>query len=87
MAASSCFWAPPIQIFSPLCFSCTRVFLRETRSYILSQKILNVGPTLFGEDQIGAQDGYVPSPSIKWEGVRRKSTRFLQAVHTREGAL
>jgi len=29
-----------------------------------------------------AQDGYVPGFSIKWDGMRRKLTRFLQLVHT-----
>jgi len=53
----------------------------------LSRKFLNIAFTLFWrEEQIGAQDGHVPSLSIKWDGVRRKLTRFLQAVHTREYA-
>ncbi|KAI9436528.1 hypothetical protein BJY52DRAFT_1230437 [Lactarius psammicola] len=43
-------------------------------------------PPMQREDQIGAQDSYVPGLSIKWDGMRRKLTRFLQAVHTREYA-
>ena len=51
----------------------------------LSQKLLNIAFTLFWrEGQIGAQDGVVPGLNIKWEVVRRKVTRLLQAVHTRE---
>jgi ubiquitin-protein ligase E3 C len=50
----------------------------------LSRKFLNIAFTLFWrEDQMGA---CVPGLSIKWDGVRRKLTRFLQAVHTREYA-
>lgn len=52
-----------------------------------SRKLLNIAFTLFWrEDQIVAQDGCVPGLSIKWDSVRRKLTRFLQAVHTREYA-
>jgi ubiquitin-protein ligase E3 C len=48
----------------------------------LSRKFLNIAFTLFWrEDQMGA---CVPGLSIKWDGVRRKLTRFLQAVHTRD---
>ncbi len=51
----------------------------------LSRKLLNIAFTLFWrEGQIGAQDGVVPGLNIKWEVVRRKVTRFLQAVHARE---
>jgi len=51
----------------------------------LSRKLLNIAFTLFWrEGQIGAQDGYISGLSVKWEVVRRKVTRFLQAVHTRE---
>ncbi|KAI9443566.1 HECT-domain-containing protein [Lactarius indigo] len=51
----------------------------------LSRKFLNIAFTLFWrEEQIGAQDAHVPGLSIKWDGVRRKLTRFLQAVHTRD---
>lgn len=53
----------------------------------LSRKFLNIAFTLFWrEEQIGAKDGCVPGLSIKWDSVRRKLTRFLQAVHTREYA-
>src|SRR6266404_4755284 len=51
----------------------------------LSRKYLNITFTLFWRDeQIGTQDAHVPGLSIKWETVRRKLTRFLQAVHARE---
>ena len=51
----------------------------------LSRKLLNIAFTLFWrEGQIGAQDGRVPGLGLKWEVVRRKATRFLQAVHARE---
>ncbi|KAH8980602.1 HECT-domain-containing protein [Lactarius hatsudake] len=51
----------------------------------LSRKFLNIAFTLFWrEEQIGTQDAQVPGLSIKWDGVRRKLTRFLQAVHTRD---
>ena len=51
----------------------------------LSRKLLNIAFTLFWrEGQIGAQDGVVPGLNIKWEAVRRKVTRLLQAVHVRE---
>lgn len=51
----------------------------------LSRKLLNIAFTLFWrEGQIGAQDGVVPGLNIKWEVVRRKVTRLLQAVHARE---
>ena len=53
----------------------------------LSRKLLNIAFTLFWrEGQIGAQDGAVPGLNIKWEVVRRKVTRLLQAVHAREYA-
>ncbi|KAI0260666.1 HECT-domain-containing protein [Gloeopeniophorella convolvens] len=51
----------------------------------LSRKLLNITFTLFWrEDQAGIQEGGVPGLNIKWEGVRRKLTRFLQAVHARD---
>lgn len=51
----------------------------------LSRKLLNIAFTLFWrEGQIGAQDGVVPGLNIKWEVVRRKVTRLLQAVHARD---
>jgi len=51
----------------------------------LSRKLLNIAFTLFWrEGQIGAQDGVVPGLNLKWEVVRRKVTRLLQAVHGRE---
>ena len=51
----------------------------------LSRKFLNIAFTLFWrEDLIGSKDGCVPGLSIRWESVRRRLTRFLQAVHTRE---
>ncbi|KAH9997435.1 HECT-domain-containing protein [Russula compacta] len=51
----------------------------------LSRKLLNIAFTLFWrEGQIGAQNGRVPGLNIKWEAVRRKVTRFLQAVHARD---
>ncbi|KAI0284136.1 HECT-domain-containing protein [Russula brevipes] len=51
----------------------------------LSRKLLNIAFTLFWrEGQIGAQDGRVPGLGLKWEAVRRKATRFLQAVHARD---
>ena len=54
----------------------------------LSRKLLNIAFTLFWrEGQIGAQNGRIPGLNVTWESVRRKVTRFLQAVHTREYAL
>ena len=51
----------------------------------LSRKLLNIAFTLFWrEGQIGAQNGHIPGLNVTWEAVRRKVTRFLQAVHTRE---
>jgi ubiquitin-protein ligase E3 C len=51
----------------------------------LSRKLLNVAFTLFWrEGQIGAHNGCIPGLNIKWEVVRKKVTRFLQAVHARE---
>jgi len=51
----------------------------------LSRKLLNIAFTLFWrEGQIGAQSGRIPGLNVTWEAVRRKVTRFLQAVHTRE---
>ncbi|KAI9509462.1 HECT-domain-containing protein [Russula earlei] len=51
----------------------------------LSRKLLNIAFTLFWrEGQIGAQDGYVTGLNVKWETVRRKVTRFLQAIHARD---
>src|SRR6266702_1135324 len=47
----------------------------------------NITFTLFWrEDRIGAQDCHVPGLNTKWYGMRRKLTRFIQAVHTRECA-
>jgi ubiquitin-protein ligase E3 C len=51
----------------------------------LSRKLLNIAFTLFWrEGQIGAQSGCIPGVNVKWEVMRRKVTRFLQAVHARE---
>ncbi len=63
--------------------------LRATRSLdeitSISRKFLNIAFTLFGrEDQIDAQDGFVPGFSIKCDDV--KLTRFLQVVHTARGS-
>src|SRR6266702_8754380 len=53
----------------------------------LCRKFLNFAFTrIWRGDRIGAQGGRVPGLNIKWYGVRRKLTRFLQAVHTREYA-
>jgi len=51
----------------------------------LSRKLLNIAFTLFWrEGQIGSQNGRISGLNVTWEAVRRKATRFLQAVHSRE---
>jgi len=51
----------------------------------LSRKLLNIAFTLFWrEGHIGTQSGCIPGVNVKWEAMRRKVTRLLQAVHARE---
>lgn len=50
-----------------------------------SKQLLNIAFTLYWNyDQLSMQ-GFVPGmPSLKWEGVREKATKCLQAIHARE---
>ena len=50
-----------------------------------SRKLLNIAFTLYWrEDQTNVQEGGVPGVNLKWEGVREKVTKCLQAIHARE---
>lgn len=50
-----------------------------------SKKLLNIANTLWSmEDQTNVQEGRVPGINLKWEGVREKVTKCLQAIHERE---
>lgn len=50
-----------------------------------SRKLLNIAFTLYWrEDQTNIQEGRVPGVNLKWEGVREKVTKCLQAIHVRE---
>ncbi len=63
---------------------------RATRSRWTKSRLSRkfIAFTLFWRnEQIGTHDAHVPGFDIKWEAVRRKLTRFLEAVHAREYAL
>lgn len=50
-----------------------------------SRQLMNIAFTLYWhEDQTNVQEGGVPGTVIKWEGVREKVTKCLQAIHARE---
>ncbi|KDQ51194.1 hypothetical protein JAAARDRAFT_41256 [Jaapia argillacea MUCL 33604] len=51
-----------------------------------SRKLLNIAFVLYWrEDQAGVMEGGVPGlPNLKWEGVREKVTKCLQAIHARD---
>lgn len=55
---------------------------------LFSRKLLNIAFTLFWrEDQTNVQEGGVPGVNLKWEGVRERITKCLQAIHAREYVL
>lgn len=53
-----------------------------------SRKMLNIAFTLYWREDLrsgsGSGDGVPGVQSLKWEGVRDKLTRCLQAIHARE---
>lgn len=51
-----------------------------------SRKLLNIAFSLYWrDDSTSVQDGSVPGlGSVKWENVREKATKCLQALHARE---
>jgi ubiquitin-protein ligase E3 C len=50
-----------------------------------SRQLLNVAfPLYWHEDQANLKDAIVPGVRMKWEGVRDRVTRCLQAIHARE---
>ena len=52
----------------------------------LSKQLLNIAFTLYWrEDQTNVQDSCVPGfANLKWESVRERITKLLQAIHARE---
>lgn len=56
----------------------------ELKSF--SRQLLNIAFTLYWrEDQTNVNDGVIPgSLNLKWETVRQKITKCLQAIHARE---
>lgn len=55
---------------------------------VLSRKLLNIAFNLYWrEDQTNVQEGGVPGVNLKWERVREKVTKCLQAIHAREYVL
>lgn len=53
---------------------------------VFSKQLLNIAFTLYWrEDQTNVQDSCVPGfPNLKWETVRERITKLLQAIHARE---
>jgi ubiquitin-protein ligase E3 C len=50
-----------------------------------SRQLLNIAfPLYWHEDQTNIKETDVPGLGIKWEGVRDRVTRCLQAIHARE---
>jgi len=50
-----------------------------------SKMLSNIAYTLWStEDQTNVHAGKVPGINLKWEGVRAKVTKCLQAIHERE---
>ena len=54
-----------------------------------SRKLLNIAFALYWrEDTTSVQEGSVPGlGSVKWENVREKATKCLQALHARESVV
>ena len=51
-----------------------------------SRKLLNIAFSLYWrEDSANVQEGSVPGlGDVKWESIREKATKCLQALHARE---
>ena len=50
-----------------------------------SRQLLNIAFTLYWNQDSLSMQGYVPGmANLKWESVREKTTRCLQAIHARE---
>jgi ubiquitin-protein ligase E3 C len=66
-------------------FSNSRTSLTLDELVVFSRALFNIAFTLYWRyDQTKLQEGTVPGLSIRWEGVRDKITKCLQAIHARE---
>ena len=55
---------------------------------LLSKQLMNIAFTLYWrEDQTNVQNSFVPGiTNLRWETVRERVTKLLQAIHAREYA-
>ncbi|OAX36693.1 HECT-domain-containing protein [Rhizopogon vinicolor AM-OR11-026] len=66
-------------------FSNSRTSLTLDELVVFSRTLFNIAFTLYWRyDQTKLQDGTVPGLSVRWEGVRDKITKCLQAIHARD---